>query len=237
MLNIQSQPCIFFPSGLNIAVPQYLLQNVKATLLPSLQGWSDIEKYPLYRDERALTPAEEFLFVVCFGHELIHADLEFMRKGWQHISASQQGLSLMLLLAPPCLCFTYLTNGCSNSCRCNRCLLVCVGSVQFPPKFRRKDIFAHSWSGVWRGKYSVLKWNGIFVKILKRMDPLSDLRQCCTVADRLPREKRESTLIWTLVSFSFSWLCLLSVFYQLVIHPLINSTYIYIHTHIFIHLK
>lgn len=48
--------------------------------------------------ERALTPAEEYLFVVRFGHELIHADLEFMRKGWQHISASQQGLSLALLL-------------------------------------------------------------------------------------------------------------------------------------------
>lgn len=94
--------------------------------------------------ERALIPAEEFLFVVRFGHELIHADLEFMRKGWQHISASQQGLSLALLITLFCLCFTCLTNESANSCRCNRSLLVCVGLLPFPQKFNKTDVLTHS---------------------------------------------------------------------------------------------
>jgi len=81
---------------------------------------------------------------VRFGHELIHADLEFMRKGWQHISASQQGLSLALLLALFCVCFTCLTNESANSGRCNKNLLVYVGLLSFSQKFNKTNVFTHS---------------------------------------------------------------------------------------------
>lgn len=93
----------------------------------------------------------------------------------QHISASQQGLSLALLLALFCLCFTCLTNESANSCRCNRSLSVWFHSQK---KFRRIDIFTHSWSGVWRGNCSVLRRNGFFFFFLEEEDIEEDKLYC-----------------------------------------------------------
>lgn len=160
---------------LNIAVQQYLLQNVKATLQHGLQRWVNIEIYLPYRGWES--------FYSCWGISIC-ALWTWINSCWfriheerlQHISASQQGLSLALLLALFCLCFTCLTNESTNSCRCSRSPLVCVGLVPFPKKVQ-EDRYIHTqleWGLKGKLFCTETKWISFFLfsfwkrKILRR---------------------------------------------------------------------
>lgn len=129
--------------------------------------------------ERAFTPAEEFLFVVRFGHELIHADLEFMRKGCNIFQQVNKAcLLLFCSLSSACVLPAWQMKALIHADAIEVCWCVSLW-FHSQKKFRRTDIFTHSWSGAWRGNCSVLRRNGIFFffffwkrKILRRTNSI-----------------------------------------------------------------
>ncbi len=143
------------------------------------RGESTLKKYLLYRGWESSYSCLGISICSSLWTWINSCWFRIHEERWQHISASQQGLSLVRLHALFCLCLpAWQMKALIHADAIEACWCV---SVQFHfHKSSGGQICSHSWSGVWRENGSVQskKWLFFVVfffwkkKILRRIDSI-----------------------------------------------------------------